>query len=78
LKSGSENKRIITKILLRLATCRKNKEKGGIDSSKINDKTVKHTLSSKMTNRFDALDFDSLNLEYEWGSFKTIMSATAG
>ncbi|KAK2714738.1 hypothetical protein QYM36_009080 [Artemia franciscana] len=78
LKSGSDHKLIITKILLRLAACRKNKRKPRIDSSKLKDETVKHALSLGLTNRFDALDCDSLSVEDKWGQFKPIISATAG
>ncbi|KAK2721961.1 hypothetical protein QYM36_002504, partial [Artemia franciscana] len=57
---------------------RKNKTKPWFDSSKLEDETVKHALSLELTNRFDALDCDSLSHEDKWRSIKTIMSVTAG
>ena len=69
---------MITKILLRISKRRKNKTKPHIDSSKLKDETVKQALSFELTNQFNALDCDSLSLGDKWGSFKTVMSATAG
>ncbi|KAK2702002.1 hypothetical protein QYM36_019389 [Artemia franciscana] len=76
LKSRLDHKLIITIILLRLAARRKNKTKPRIDNNKFKDETVKHALGLELTNRFDALDCDSLSLEDKRGPFKTIMSVT--
>ena len=77
-QSGSDHRLVAAKILLRLATRRKNKPKAGFDIGKLQDKEVRQALNLELTNRFDALSSDeNPTPEKRWETFKTVMTETA-
>ncbi|XP_065570288.1 uncharacterized protein LOC136033466 [Artemia franciscana] len=77
-QSGSDHRLVAAKILLRLATRKKNKPKVSFDIVKLQDKEVRQALNLELINRFDALSSDeNITPDKRWETFKTVMTETA-